>query len=82
MTVSEVKRDLPDVPVKLGKRRFMAKVSGRQCPYACVTLSYIHHGKRKGYLRDFAAMPWIDVHFSWEAVARAVTTGEPLDFAS
>lgn len=68
MTVDEVKRDLPMVPVRTASgKRYMAKLSGRRCPYATVTLS-MSYGKT-----------WIGYHFSWEDVARAITTNEPLN---
>lgn len=79
LTVSQVKRDLPDVPVRMSRKgkTIYAKVSGRCCPYALVTLAYIWHGK--GYLRG---VPWIDQTFSWGAVANAINTGKPLQFDS
>lgn len=75
MTVTDVKRELPDVPVKIGRKRFMARLSGRLNSFATVTVSYIVHGAPRHYLRG---RPWFDAQFSWEAVTRAVNTGKPL----
>lgn len=75
MTIADVKRDLPDVPVTIGRKRFMARLSGRLCPFGTLTVSYITHGAPRHYLRG---RPWIDAQFSWDAIARAVNTGKPL----
>ena len=80
MTIAEVKRDLPNVPVKTASgKRHMARVSGRLNQFATVTLSYIEHARPKEHLRG---RPWSDAQFSWESVTRAINTGEPLDFDS
>lgn len=77
MTAKEARRDLPDVPVKIGRKTFMARTSGRLNQFATVTVSYIQHAGPKEHLRG---APWHDAHFSWDAVALAVTTGNPLTF--
>lgn len=75
MTVSEAKRDLPNVKVRIGRKVFSAQVSGRLNPFATVTVSYIHSGAPRHYLRG---QPWIDAQFSWDAIAHSLTTGKPL----
>lgn len=75
MTVADVKRELPDVPVKIGRKVYSARLSGRLNQFATVTLSYIHHSGPQEHLRG---QPWMDWQFSWEAVTRAVNTGNPL----
>jgi hypothetical protein len=74
MTIADVKRELPAVPILVGKRVLYARVSGRLNQFATVTVSHLEHGE--GYLRGPA---WRDWTFSWEAVTRAVTTGKPLN---
>lgn len=75
LTVSQVKADLPDCPVKIGKRRFMARLSGRLNDYATLTLSYVANGAPRHYLRG---RPWIDAQYSWDAVTRAINENRPL----
>jgi hypothetical protein len=75
LTVSQVKRDLPWVAIKIGGRVLTARVSGRLNPFATVTVAYIDNGKPNEYLRG---APWADYQFSWEAVTRAINNATPL----
>ncbi len=74
MTMADVKRDLPAVPILCGKRVLWARLSGRLNQFATVSVTHVEHGE--GYLRGPA---WRDWTFSWDAVHRAVTTGKPLN---
>ena len=67
MTIDEVKRDLPQVQVMFNGKVRWAKVSGRLNNVATVSVGY------SSTLAEF-----VDFHFSWEAVARSVNSGEPL----
>lgn len=71
LTVADVKRDLPSVKVRIGKKIMWAKVSGRLCLYACVTVN--------GEWSHALGSAWRDFHFSWEAVTQSVNTGKPLN---
>lgn len=72
-TVAKVKAELPRVPVKVGRKQYAGRVSGRLNRFATVTISHIEHGT--GYLRG---EPWHDWQFSWEAIANALNTGAAL----
>lgn len=71
MTIQEVKRDLPQVRVRIGNKTVWAKTSGRKnvaCTVTILNTGTLHSGNE----------PWRDWHFSWEAVTNAVNTGRPL----
>ena len=70
-TIESVKRDLPNVPIRVGKKIQYARITGRLNPVATVTV----HGEYSHALKT----PWRDWHFSWEAIVRALNTGEPLE---
>ena len=72
MTIDEVKRDLPQVLVRLGKNIKSARVTGRLCQFAQVTIS--------GEWSHALGACWEDRKYSWEAVTRAVNTGKPLNW--
>lgn len=73
MTVSEFKRDLPSVPVRIGSKTHYAKASGRLCDDCTLTV----FADTRKYLRG---APYEDRHFSWDAVTRAATTDRPLNW--
>ena len=82
MTPAQTKRDLPRVPVKIPNGQVVqAKTTGRLNPLATVTVAYGDTDAQS--LHDFRAdgRPWVDLHFTWEQVAEAATTGKPLSFA-
>lgn len=66
-SMDKVKRDLPYVKVRLNGRTFDGKLSGRLNEQATVSLGY------STSLRD-----WVDFHFSWETVTRAVLENRTL----
>ena len=71
MTIKQVKKDLPRVLVRIGHKVHTGRVTGRLNNFPTVTV-----------LADKNASPvgpfWWDYHFSWAAVARAITNGTPL----
>ncbi len=67
MTIAEIKRDLPQVQVKIGKKKVWARISGRLNQFATVSLGY-----------STAAQTWVDFSFSWEAIAHSLNSGKPL----
>lgn len=67
MTESQVRSDLPNVPVLLDGRLMVGRLSGRELPFARVAL---FHGDGRAALTV--------LEFSWTAVARAATTNNPL----
>ena len=73
MTISEAKRDLPNVPVRIGKRTTYGRTSGRLCDDCTVTV----FADAREYLRGAY---YEDRHYSWDVIARAVTTGKPLNW--
>jgi hypothetical protein len=73
-TPASVRRELPEVPVRLGKKILTARVTGRLNPFATVTVYNQTIGKAP------AAPLWIDQAFSWHAIANALNTGRPLNF--
>ena len=81
MTSSQARRDLPRVPVRLPNGEIVsARTTGRLNDLATVT---VHFGDTAASrLRDFRAdcIPWASDHYTWEQVARAAETGEPLTF--
>jgi hypothetical protein len=71
MTINEIKRDLPQVRVRIGRKVLWARVTGRLNPQATVTV----FADSKEYLRG----PYfVDFHFSWEAIERALRLDLPL----
>jgi hypothetical protein len=64
LSIADIKRDLPEVPVLIDGREYIGHVKGRLNNYATVynLLDNNYH------------------HFSWDAVARAYNTGEALIF--
>lgn len=63
MTVAQVKKELPNVKLKIGKRVTTGKVTGRMNKFASV--------------HEFGKLGTV-YKFSWEAVARSVNSGRPL----
>jgi len=74
-TPARVRAELPDVPVRVSRRRYLARVTGRRNPQATVTLSYVTHGAPRHHLRG---RPWMDWHFAWDTLAHALNTDTPL----
>lgn len=72
MTVAQVKAELPGVRVRFNGRVHNARVTGRKCEDACVTI--LADPRKRGHENP----PWADFHFSWAAVARAVNGGRVL----
>ena len=81
MTTNEARRELPRVPVRLPNGEIVsARTTGRKNELATVS---VHFGDTKATkLRDFRAdgISWADDHYTWEQVAHAAETGEPLTF--
>lgn len=74
MTIEQVKRELPNVKVRIGRKVATGRVSGRLNKFATVSVT------NEGTLHRNTPI-WMDWQFSWEAIAHAVTTGEPLNVA-
>ena len=72
MTIAQVKRDLPQVKIKIGKRTKWARITGRLNAIATVTIS--------GCYSQAIGSVWEDRKFSWESVAQAINTGNPLSW--
>ena len=73
MTIAEVKRELPMVRVKWGRKQYWARVSGRLNQFATVSpYQVIDHKK------PLKTILGPCLHFSWEAVARAVNNDSTL----
>jgi len=70
-TVLSVKRDLPDVPVQIGKRIVQAKLSGRLNDHASVTVF------NDGTLRRGAPI-WMAWHYAWQTIVNCLNDGRPL----
>ena len=73
MTVAEVKRDLPPVLMIWEGRKYWARVSGRCCPYACVSPSQPIDNKK--LVRTIMGPCF---QYAWETVTNAVNSGKPL----
>lgn len=69
-TIEAVKRDLPNVLIKIGRKVATGRVSGRLNRFATVTVdNCFRHGSNP---------PWMDFHFSWDAIVRSLNTNSPL----
>ena len=73
MTISDVKRDLPMVKVRMNNRLYWAKVTGRLNQFASVSPYQLIDNKKL-----VTTIMGPIVVFSWEAVTRAVNSGKPL----
>lgn len=73
-TVESVKRDLPMVKVKWGKKMYWAKVTGRLCKFACVSPYELIDPRSK--LVKTIMGPC--VMFSWDVVTRAINEDRAL----
>lgn len=70
-TAERVKRDLPSVQVKIGRKVMSGRLSGRLNQFATVTVNNegtLHAGN----------LPWMDVQASWETLADLLNGNRPL----
>jgi hypothetical protein len=72
--IDDVKRDLPPVRVRFNGQQWWGRVTGRSCKYASVC----PHTRTRGNRVETIMGPI--VHFSWDAVCRAVVNGTELNF--
>ncbi len=73
MTISDAKRELPSVLVKMpNNKTYWGRVSGRKLQFPTVT---ILHGDK---LFSKGRRPWIDFKTSWEQIARKATDRTPI----
>jgi hypothetical protein len=72
LTIADVKRELPSVKARIGKREFTARVTGRANQFATVTILADD--------KPLRGVPWIDAQFSWESVTRAINENRALQF--
>ncbi len=75
MNEKQVKQVLPSVPIRINNKgeTLYARLSGRLNKTATVTV--INEGTRHK-----SNYNWIDQHFSWQAMTRAINTNRPLNF--
>lgn len=72
-TIDSVKKELPIVPVILGKHEFLGKISGRKNQFATVTINY-----PVGERLYPNSPPWIHYHFSWQTIVDVLNNGRKL----
>ena len=77
LTISEVKAALPCVRLKIGKKYYTARPSGRLNAFASVVPE--HETTKSGHIKDFKSLLYPAVEFSWEAVTRAVNNNSILE---
>lgn len=73
MTISDAKRELPDVLVKMPNNKiYRGRVSGRKLQFPMVTVLHDDKLFSKGW------PPWIDFETTWEQIARKATDRTPI----
>lgn len=73
LSVADVKRELPMVRMDWNGKRYWARVTGRMCPYACVSPFQVIDRKK---LVTTVMGPCFQ--YAWETVTNAINTGRPL----
>ena len=79
LTVADVKRDLPSVKVRIGKKIVWARVMGRNFNYPYVTVSGGWSLGLGARWRDWSENGFVGRHYPWETVTRSINTGKPLN---